>query len=205
MHVLGYTQQLPTEDRYLTSRSQIKDMLAGMLAGHAAEEIIFNEVTTGAANDIEQATKLARAMVTRFGMSDKLGTRTFGQKEELVFLGREISEQKDYSDETARQIDEEIHNFIKEAHDLASSLLIKNKSKLTHIAEKLIEKETLEGEELEAVLKETAPKPKVKTPIKTKPVPVEPVQETKTAPKRVPKKTPPVPELLTEQTPAPSD
>ncbi len=205
MHVLGYTQQLPTEDRYLTSRSQIKDMLAGMLAGHAAEEIIFDEVTTGAANDIEQATKLARAMVTRFGMSDKLGTRTFGQKEELVFLGREISEQKDYSDETARQIDEEIHNFIKEAHDLASSLLIKNKSKLIYIAEKLIEKETLEGEELEAVLKEISPKPKAKTTIKTKPVPVEPVQETKPAPKHIPKKVPPVPELLPEQTPAPSD
>jgi len=202
---LGHTQQLPTEDRYLTTRSQIKDMLASLLAGHTAEDIIFKEVTTGAQNDIEQATKLARAMVTSFGMSEKLGPRTFGQKEELVFLGREISEQKDYSDETARQIDEEVHSIIEQARIVARSILTKKKSKLIYIAERLITKETLEGEELEAVLKEAAPKPKAKATTTTTPVPVEPVKEPGTVPKRLPKKAPAVPQLLPEQTPAPSD
>jgi cell division protease FtsH len=202
---LGHTQQLPTEDRYLTTRSQINDMLASLLAGHTAEDIIFKEVTTGAQNDIEQATKLARAMVTSFGMSEKLGPRTFGQKEELVFLGREISEQKDYSDETARQIDEEVHSIIEHARSVARNILTKQRSKLVYIAERLIAKETLEGEELEAVLREAAPKSRVKVKKKPTPVPVEPVLEPKTASKRVPKKAPPVPQLLPEQTPAPSD
>ncbi|MFC1977015.1 ATP-dependent zinc metalloprotease FtsH, partial [Chloroflexota bacterium] len=106
---LGYTKTL-AEDRYLLTRSQFKDMIATLLGGHTAEELIFNEMSTGCQDDIQRATKLARKMVTDYGMSDKLGPRAFGQKEELVFLGREISEQRDYSDKVAEQIDEEVHN-----------------------------------------------------------------------------------------------
>ncbi len=156
---LGHTRQLPVEDRYLMTRSQFKDTLATLLGGHTAEELIFNEITTGAQNDIEQATKLARAMVTNFGMSEKLGPRTFGHKEELVFLGREISEQRDYSDKIAEQIDDEDHNIIQQAHEVAKKILIENKPRLVHITEKLLAQETVEGEKLEALFKEPLPSP----------------------------------------------
>lgn len=151
---LGHTRQLPTEDRYLVTRSQFNDMLATLLAGHAAEELIFKETTTGAYDDIKRATGLARKMVTEFGMSDKLGPRTFGHKEELIFLGREISEQRDYSDKVAEQIDDEVHNLIQHAHQVAKNILSENKSRLTYIANKLIAHETLEGEELDALFNE---------------------------------------------------
>ncbi|MFC2041359.1 ATP-dependent zinc metalloprotease FtsH [Chloroflexota bacterium] len=201
---LGHTQQLPIEDRYLTTRSQIKDMLATFLGGHTTEELIFNEVTTGAQSDIEQATKLARAMVTSFGMSEKLGPRTFGQKEELVFLGREISEQKDYSDETARQIDEEVRNIIDEAHSVAKNILTENKPKLVRIAEALITKETLEGAELEALLNRSAESPPPQTTPAVLPEPVEAITEKpKPSPKR--KKAPILPRPLPKQAPATSD
>jgi len=171
----GYTRLLPTEDRYLLTRSQFNDMLATFLAGHAAEELIFNEMTTGAQNDIEEATKLARKMVTDYGMSDKLGPRTFGHKEELVFLGREISEQRNYSEQVAQQIDEEVYNLIQHAYEVAKGILTDNKSKLTHIAEELIVKESLESQELEALFSGTIPKPvpeAVSTPVETKTKPV---------------------------------
>ncbi|MDI6814866.1 MAG: cell division protein FtsH, partial [Dehalococcoidales bacterium] len=119
----------------------------------------FNEMTTGSQNDIEQATKLARKMVTEYGMSDKLGPRTFGHKEELVFLGREISEQRDYSDKIAEQIDEEVHNIIQQAYEVAKRILTENKPRLIHITEKLIAQETLEGEELDALFSEPLPSP----------------------------------------------
>ncbi len=147
----GYTRLLPTEDRYLLTRSQFNDMLATLLAGHVAEGLIFNEKTTGAQNDIEEATKLARKMVTEYGMSDKLGPLTFGHKEEMVFLGREISEQRNYSEKVAQQIDEEVRNIIQHAHEVAKRILTENKPKLVQIAEKLIVQETLEGEELETL------------------------------------------------------
>jgi len=147
----GYTRLLPTEDRYLMTRSQFNDMLATLLAGHVAEELIFNEMTTGSQNDIEEATKLARKMVTDFGMSDKLGPLTFGHKEEMVFLGREISEQRNYSEKVAQQIDEEIRNIIQHAHEVAKRILTENKPKLIQISERLTAQETLEGEELEAL------------------------------------------------------
>ena len=143
---LGHTRLLPTEDRYLLTRSQFNDMLATLLAGHTAEAIIFNEVTTGAQTDIEQATKLARKMVTDYGMSDKLGPRTFGHKEELVFLGREISEQRDYSEKVAREIDAEVHKIIQQAHEVAKRILTEIKPRLVYIAGKLITQETLEVE-----------------------------------------------------------
>ncbi|MDH5695469.1 MAG: ATP-dependent zinc metalloprotease FtsH [Dehalococcoidia bacterium] len=150
----GYTRLLPTEDRYLLTRSQFKDALATLLAGHTAEELIFNEMTTGAQNDIEEATKLARRMVTSYGMSEKMGPRTFGRKEELVFLGREISEQRDYSEKVAQQIDDEVHSIIQHAHEKAKKILTENKSRLIHLAEKLVAQETLEGAELEAAFEE---------------------------------------------------
>jgi len=160
----GYTRLLPTEDRYLMTRSQFNDMLATLLAGHVAEELIFNEMTTGSHNDIDEATKLARKMVTEFGMSDKLGPLTFGHKEEMVFLGREISEQRNYSEKVAQQIDGEIRNLIHHAHEVAKTILTENKPKLTQIAERLIAKETLESEELEALFNEPVPSPPAETP-----------------------------------------
>jgi cell division protease FtsH len=203
---LGHTRQLPVEDRYLMTRSQFKDVLATLLGGHVAEELVFSEVTTGSQNDIERATKLARAMVTDYGMSDKLGPRTFGHKEEMVFLGREISEQRDYSEEVARQIDDEVCKIIQQAYTVARKILTENNSKLVQIAEKLIAQETLEGEELEAAFNETSPRPaRKKRKAAPVPVPVEPVAEAGPAPGRVSKKASPVPRLVPGQTPAASD
>lgn len=158
---LGYTKTL-SEDKYLPSRSQFKDELALLMGGRSAEELIFNEITTGAQSDIGTATKLARSMVTDFGMSDKLGPRTFGHKEEMVFLGREISEQRDYSERVAKLIDDEVHQLIEEAHRTAQKILAENKAKLVKIAEKLIADETLEGKELDLMFDEpsTTPPPK---------------------------------------------
>jgi cell division protease FtsH len=200
----GYTKQLPAEDRYLHTRSYMKDMLAYALGGRAAEEIVFNEITDGARSDIERATKLARAMVTDYGMSDKLGPRTFGHKEEMVFLGREISEQRDYSEEVARQIDEEVQSIINTAHKTARELLTKNRKKLELLAKELMSRETLEGKDLDKIfsdigINKRAPRVK-KTDI---PAPVKPVGETDAAPQ--PKKAPSVPQLVPKQTPAPTD
>jgi len=183
---LGHTRQLPTEDRYMMTRAQFKDVLATLLGGHTAEEIIFNEITTGSQNDIEQATKLARKMITDFGMSEKLGPRTFGHKEELVFLGREISEQRDYSDKVAEQIDDEVRDIIHYAHETAKKILTENRTKLVQIAEQLITQETIEGEELEALFSESVPSPSPE--IKEKTTPVQAKVNTKVKP--VPKKAP---------------
>jgi len=201
---LGYTKQLPAEDRYINTRSQFKDVLATLLAGDVAVELIFNERTTGAHDDIKRATDLAKRMVTDYGMSDKLGMRTFGNKQEMVFLGREISEQKDYSERFALEIDKEIDALILEAKKCATDLLTNNKSKLKLLAGALIEQETLEGDALEQVFGEVglaSLKPKVKkTDI---PAPVKPVAEGETV--TTPKKAPTVPQLLPKQNPAPSD
>ncbi len=155
----GWTQLLPSEDRHLYPKSQLDDTIAILLGGRVAEEIAFNEATTGAQKDLEEATKLARKMVTRYGMSTKLGPRTFGQKQELVFLGREISEQKDYSDETAQAIDEEVHNIIQHAYDTTKKILAENRVKLTQIAEQLIAHETLAGDKLNKLLEGLTPQP----------------------------------------------
>lgn len=153
----GWTRFLPTEDRHLWTKSQFDDRLAVTLGGRVAEEITFGEVTTGAENDLEQATKLAKKMVTEYGMSNKLGPRTFGQKQELVFLGREISEQRDYSDKTADEIDQEVHNIIQRAYNTAKKILTENKAKLKEIAEQLIVKETLGEEELSKLFEGLTP------------------------------------------------
>jgi len=201
---LGYTKQVPIEDRYLISRSQIMDMLSHMLGGRTAEELIFSEITTGASDDIKRATGLARRMVIDFGMSGKLGPRTFGHKEEMVFLGREISEQRDYSEEVARQIDEEVQRIIQEAHDTAREILTKNEGKLRLLAKKLIEHETLEGDELERVFDELVGKKRKRAAKKTMiPAPVKPAAEAEPSPK--PEKVPGVPRLVPKQTPAGPD
>jgi cell division protease FtsH len=149
---LGYTMPLPEDDRYLKQRSKFEDELAGLLGGRAAEELIFSDITTGASNDLERATRLARKMVTEYGMSDKLGPLTFGHKNELVFLGREIGEQRNYSEEVAQAIDEEVRRLITQAHETALRILRENKDKLINVARQLIEAETLEAPELDALL-----------------------------------------------------
>lgn len=148
---LGHTRQLPTEDRYLETYSRYKDMLATLMGGRVAEELAFNEMSTGAAHDIKIATDLAHKMVTEYGMSDKLGPRTFGNKQEMVFLGREISEQRDYGDKIADLIDDEVHAIISQAYETAKGILVKNKARLNYLAKKLVALETLEGKELEAI------------------------------------------------------
>ena len=144
----GYTRLLPTEDRYLMRKEQFTDMLATALGGRVAEELTFDAVTTGASNDIENATNIARQMITRYGMSESLGPRTFGKKEDMIFLGREISEQRDYSDKIAEEIDEEVHKLIQSAYEQATEILKSNKSKLAQIANYLVVNETVEGKEL---------------------------------------------------------
>ena len=120
---LGYTMALPTEDRYLQSKTEFEDKIAGLLGGNVAERLVFGDTTTGASNDIEKATDLARRMVTEFGMSDRLGPLSFGKRDELVFLGREIGEQRNYSDEVAKQIDEEVRAIIDRAYERATETL----------------------------------------------------------------------------------
>jgi cell division protease FtsH len=148
---LGYTMSLPSEDRYLHSKTEFEDKIAGMLAGNVAETLVFGDTTTGSSNDIEKATALARAMVTQYGMSDKLGPLAFGKKEEMVFLGREISEQRNYSDEIASQIDSEVRLIIENAFERAKEALTSHREVLDNLAALLVEKETIESEEFEAL------------------------------------------------------
>jgi cell division protease FtsH len=153
---LGYTKQLE-EDHYLQAGSQLNDKIAVYLAGHAAEKLIYGESASGVHDDIKRATYLARTMVTDLGMSEKLGPRTFGDKQELVFLGREISEQKDYSDKTAEAIDHEIDEIIHAQYEVATKILTDSRAVLVKLTETLIAKETLDYDELEALFKENVP------------------------------------------------
>jgi len=141
----GFTMLLPTEDRYLWSKPQFEDMLAYALGGHVAELLTFGEVTTGASNDIERVTKIARSMVTEYGMSNRIGPIALGHKDELVFLGRDFGEQRNYSEQTAREIDEEVRRIVQEAFDRAYNILNQNKTRLIMISERLMKEETLEG------------------------------------------------------------
>jgi cell division protease FtsH len=154
---LGYTMSLPAEDRYLHSKSEFEDKIAGMLGGNVAERLVFADTTTGSSNDIEKATGLARAMVTQYGMSDKLGPLAFGKKEEMVFLGREISEQRNYSDEVASKIDAEVREIIDRAYARATEALTKHREILDKLADLLIENETIEAEEFEALFEGVLP------------------------------------------------
>jgi cell division protease FtsH len=160
----GYTRVVPDEDRLFKTKAQFEDELAVYMAGHVAEQMVFEEQSTGAANDIDRATGLARRMVTEFGMSRTLGPRAFGKKDELVFLGREISEQRNYSEEVAFQIDQEIRELIDAAHQRARDVVQTNADKLKSIAELLLAEETIEGEQLEALFEQPRPRPRLVGP-----------------------------------------
>src|ERR687890_239777 len=155
---LGYTMALPTEDRYLQSKSEFEDKIAGLLGGNVSERLIFGDTTTGSSNDIEKATDLARRMVTEFGMSDRLGPLSFGKRDELVFLGREIGEQRNYSDEVAKQIDEEVRAIIDHAYERAMDVLVTHRDKLNALAEKLVAEETVDADAFEALFSDLPPK-----------------------------------------------
>lgn len=157
-HAAGYTLNLPTEDKIFKNRSEFRAELAVLLGGFSAEKLVFGDVTTGASDDLKKATRLARKLVMQFGMSEGLGQRTFGEKEEMIFLGREITEQRDYSEKTAEHIDEEINTFIREAGTTAQRILTDNREKLESLVQLLLEKEVLEKEEFDArVAERTAP------------------------------------------------
>ena len=147
-HSGGFTKTIPTEDRSLITRNQLEARLAMAMGGRVAEELVFGEITTGASNDLEQATNIAQTMVTRYGMSKKLGPRTFGKREEMVFLGREISEQRDYSDRVAKTIDEEVRRLIQTAYDTAKRILTEERVRLDHISDYLLEHETIDEEQV---------------------------------------------------------
>ena len=149
---LGLTQQLPIDERHTYARDYLLKNLAVLMGGRAAEEIVLKHTTTGAGNDIERATELARKMVCEWGMSEKLGPLTFGKKEEMNFLGRDFSQSKDYSESTAVEIDGEIRRIITDSYNRAKGLLTDNLDKLHAIAAKLLEKEVLDGIEIDNIL-----------------------------------------------------
>jgi len=166
----GYTRALPEKDRNLLSKTKFKDDMAFALGGRAAEEIIFEDITTGASNDLERVTEIARAMVTRYGMSEKLGPMTFGQKEELVFLGKDIGEQRDYSEAVAQEIDEEVRAIIHEAYERAKDVLTHHREQLDRVAQRLVEVETLNADEFVALF-DNVPNKKPKAPKSASPAP----------------------------------
>jgi len=149
---LGWTLSLPEEDKYLVSRDELKDQIAGIMGGRVAEEIVFKDITSGAENDIQKATQLARRMVTQWGMSEKLGTVTMGHKEELVFLGRDLGEQRNYSEEVAAIIDEEIRSIVDHGYQTARSILTQQRGKMDAVVERLKVVETIDGKELDEIL-----------------------------------------------------
>ncbi|MEL7235821.1 MAG: cell division protein FtsH, partial [Chloroflexota bacterium] len=148
----GVTLFLPDEEVAYVTRSRLRDQVVVALAGRAAEEIVFDEITTGASNDIQRVTQIARAMVARYGMSERLGPMMFGQKDEMVFLGREISEQRDYSEAVAEEIDEEVRKIVDWAYDEARRLIHEHRDKLEAVAERLLDVETLDRPEFEAIM-----------------------------------------------------
>jgi cell division protease FtsH len=153
----GWTRFLPTEERHLETYNRFKSMMVISLAGRAAEEVVFGELTTGAQNDLEKVTQIARRMITEFGMSQRLGPRTFGKREEMVFLGKEIREQQNYSDKIAEEIDEEVEQLVKEAFTRAINIMNDNKQRLKYIADFLIEKETIDDTAFEKLLNDPLP------------------------------------------------
>jgi cell division protease FtsH len=154
---LGWTLSLPEEDKYLISRDELMDQIAGIMGGRVAEEIVFQDITSGAENDIQRATHLARRMVTQWGMSEKVGTVTMGHKEELVFLGRDLGEQRTYSEEVAAVIDEEIRSIINHGYQTAKTILTKQRAKMDAVVERLKIVETIDGKELDEILASEEP------------------------------------------------
>ncbi len=152
---LGYTLQLPEKEKFLATKSELLDQIAILLGGRVAEEIIFGDISTGAQNDLERASELARNMVCSYGMSEKLGPLTFGKKQTSLFLGTEYGEEKNYSEETAREIDAEVKKVITDSYDRVRELLSENRDLLQTLAEKLEEKEVLSGEEVDSIMKKS--------------------------------------------------
>lgn len=150
---LGYTLQLPLEDKYLMTKSELYDRITGLLGGRAAEEIVFGEITSGAENDIERATEIARMMVCKFGMSENIGPLAWGKEEQEVFLGREITRMKNYSEEVAAEIDKEVKKIVLDCYERAKTILREHREQLDEIANLLLEKEVIEGEELKKFLR----------------------------------------------------
>jgi len=149
---LGYTISLPTEDKFLTTRAELNDTMAMTLGGRASEEIVFGEITTGASNDLEKVTETAKQMVMRYGMSERLGPRVFGHDRSQPFLGREFSSEPDYSDEIAREIDDEIRRIVEEAHQTAKDILVGHRDAMNRISKILLERETIDAEQFEKLL-----------------------------------------------------
>jgi cell division protease FtsH len=187
---LGYTISLPQEDKFLTTRAELLDTMAMTLGGRAAEEIVFDEITTGASNDLEKVTATAKQMVMRYGMSEKLGPRVFGHEHSQPFLGREFSSEPDYSDEIAREIDDEIRRIVESAHQQAKDILTERRASLERISEILVKRETIEREQFEALLEgqseqdvfgaEAPPPPEL-------PVPPQPDRAGREAPRPLPR------------------
>ena len=150
----GYTMYKPNEDKSYRSRSEMKESIVSLLGGRVAEELILDDISTGASNDIERASKIARAMVMKYGMSEKLGPITFGSTQEEVFLGKEMNSQQNYSEKTASEIDEEVKDIIMRAYNYAEKVLKDNIEKLHKVAQVLIEKEKIEADEFEAIFNE---------------------------------------------------
>jgi cell division protease FtsH len=182
---LGYTISLPSEDKFLTTRSALMDQLAMTLGGRAAEELVFHEVTTGAANDIEKVTATAKHMVMRYGMSEKLGPRMLGRSHDMPFLGRDMGSEPDYSEEIAREIDDEIRRVIEEAHGRARQVLTEHMEELHKISELLIERETIDKDQFERLLAGEDP-----DNVFAEPEPARPAPEPEKKPERKPEPKP---------------
>jgi cell division protease FtsH len=181
---LGATMQLPEKDSYTQGRKKLVSMLTGLMGGRAAEEIACNDITTGAQNDLKQATRIARMMVCDWGMSEALGPQSFGEREEVLFLGREVSRNQDYSEVTAEKIDAEVNRLLRESHDRAKEILIQKRDKLELLAKMLLERETVDGRDVDEIMKhgrilseversevdeKTAPAPEAKPVVHPKP------------------------------------
>lgn len=150
---LGATMQLPERDRYMESKSKLQGIITGLMGGRVAEDIFFGDVTSGASSDLKEATRIARLMVCNWGMSKSMGPQTYGEHQELMFLGREVSRSQDYSEETARKIDSEVSSLLRECYERARSLLTENRDKVQMVAESLLERETLEGRDVDDIVR----------------------------------------------------
>ncbi|MDQ3672145.1 MAG: cell division protein FtsH, partial [Actinomycetota bacterium] len=181
---LGYTISLPSEDKFLQTRSALMDGMAMTLGGRAAEELVFDEVTTGAANDLEKVTQTAKHMIMRYGMSEKLGPRVLGRNHDMPFLGRDMGAEPDYSEEIAREIDDEIRRVIEDAHAEATNVLRQHMDELHQITELLIERETIDKDQFERLLADEPPETVFAEEEEAKPEPSqEPEQKPRTQPK----------------------
>jgi cell division protease FtsH len=192
---LGYTISLPTEDKFLTTRAELTDTMAMTLGGRAAEEIVFGEITTGASNDLEKVTEMAKQMVMRYGMSERLGPRVFGHDRSQPFLGREFSAEPDYSDEVAREIDDEIRRIVEEAHQTAKDILVERREAMDTISKILLERETIDAEQF-AKLLDGVPEDEVfgeeeeETPVPEQPEPKAEKPAAREGPRPVPRPRP---------------